>query len=152
MARAPFNVLVYPCIKVGDNEFEYAILRRSDSPLWQGIAGGGEDDELPLDTAQREALEEAGIPLESPFIRLDTASSVPVTVFREDFHWGDNLYVIPQICFGVLVNNKNILLSAEHTEYKWLKYQDARNLLRFDGDRTALWELDRRLRGLGPRD
>lgn len=151
MPRAPFNVLVYPCIKVSDNEFEYALLRRSDAPLWQGIAGGGEDDELPLDTAQREALEEAGIPLESIFIRLDTASSVPVTVFREDFHWGDSVYVIPQICFGVLVKTRKILLSAKHTEYKWLKYQDAHNLLRFDGDRTALWELDRRLRGLGPR-
>jgi dATP pyrophosphohydrolase len=60
--------------------------------------------------------------------------------------------VIHQICFGVLVKTRQISLSREHTEYRWLKYQDAYKLLRFDGDRTALWELDRRLRELGPRD
>lgn len=153
MARAPFNVLVYPCIKVSDGEFEYAIFKRSDSPLWQGIAGGGEGIELPLETARRECFEEAGIPSESSFIQLTTASSVPVTVFRrEAIHWGNEVYVIPQYSFGVVVETKVILLSAEHTEYRWLKYQDALNLLRFDGDRTALWELDRRVRGLGPRD
>ena len=151
MARAPFNVLVYPCIKVGDNEFEYAILRRSDAPLWQGIAGGGEDNETPPETAKRETFEETGIPAESQFIQLDTASSVPVTVFHVDY-WSDKLYVITQHSFGVMVKTKDILLSEEHTEYRWLKYKDAYNLLRFDGDRTALWELDRRLRGLGPRD
>src|SRR3990172_11058022 len=41
MTRAPFNALVYPCIKVGDNEFEYALLKRSDLGFWQGVAGGG---------------------------------------------------------------------------------------------------------------
>lgn len=152
MARAPFNVLVYPCIKVGDNEFEYAILRRADAPLWQGIAGGGEDKETPSETARRETLEETGISIESPFIRLTTASSVPVNVFADSYLWGDEVYVITQHSFGVLVKTKDILLSEEHTEYRWLKYKDAYNLLRFDGDRTALWELDRRLRGLGPRD
>ena len=152
MARLPFNVLVYPCIKIGDGEFEYAIFKRSDSPLWQGIAGGGEEIEGPLETARRESFEEAGIPLDSSFVQLSTASSVPVTVFREDFHWGDNIYVIPQVCFGVMVTTKEISLSSEHTEYRWLRYDDARSLLRFDGDKTALWELNRRLRGLGPRD
>ena len=152
MARAPYNVLVYPCIKVADNEFEYALLKRSDAGFWQGVSGGGEGKETALETARRETREETGIPVESPIIQLDTASSVPVTVFMEDFHWGDKIYVIPQICFGVLVKVKDILLSQEHTEYRWLKYKDAYTLLRFDGDRTSLWELDRRLRGLGPRD
>ena len=152
MARLPFNVLVYPCIKAGDEEFEYAIFKRADSPLWQGIAGGGEGIEGPLETARRESFEEAGIPLDSSFVQLSTASSVPVTVFSDSYLWGDEIYVIPQLSFGVLVQTREILLSAEHTEYRWLKYDDARSLLRFDGDRTALWELDRRLRGLGPRD
>ena len=152
MARAPFNVLVYPCIKVGDNEFEYALLKRSDHHFWQGVAGGGEDKETPLEAAHRESFEEAGIPSESSFIQLDTAEPVPVTVFGDSYLWGDRIYVIPQHSFGVLLSTKNILLSAEHTEYKWLKYLDARNLLSFDGDRTALWELDRKVRGLGPRD
>ena len=61
MARAPFQVLVYPYRKIDDNEYEYALLKRSDAGWWQAIAGGGEDDETPIETAKREAYEEAGI-------------------------------------------------------------------------------------------
>ncbi|HEY5728739.1 MAG TPA: hypothetical protein VIS72_01715 [Anaerolineales bacterium] len=31
---------------------EYALLMRADEGFWQGIAGGGEDDEYPLETAR----------------------------------------------------------------------------------------------------
>ena len=152
MVRAPFNVLVYPYIEVGVNEFEYALLRRSDLGIWHGVAGGGEENETPLETARRETYEETGIPVESLFIQLDTVAPVPVTEFSDSHLWGEDVYVIPQYSFGVLVKNRQIVLSQEHTEYKWLKYQDAYNLLKFDDSKTALWELDRRLRGLGPRD
>lgn len=46
---------------------------------------------------------------------------------------------------------EGILLSHEHPEYRWIGYDDARRLLGYDGDRTALWELHQRLRGHGPR-
>jgi hypothetical protein len=49
MARALFNVFVFPYRRAGD-EFKYALLRRSDAGFWQGISGGGEDDETPLET------------------------------------------------------------------------------------------------------
>jgi len=59
--------------------------------------------------------------------------------------------VIPMYCFGVEVTDRSLVLSHEHTEYRWLKYEEADNLMKYDGNKTALWELDRRLRGLGPR-
>ena len=152
MPRAPFNVLVYPYIKSHPNGLEYALFRRSDHGFWQGVAGGGEDNETPLEAARRETHEEAGIPVASPFIQLDTVAPVPVTEFNDSHLWGDDVYVIPQYCFGVLVNDRRIVLSHEHIEYRWLQYHDALNLLRFDDNKTALWELDRKLRGLGPRD
>jgi ADP-ribose pyrophosphatase YjhB (NUDIX family) len=37
----------------------YAVFKRTDGGCWQGIAGGGEKGETPLQAAQREALEEA---------------------------------------------------------------------------------------------
>ena len=151
MARAPFNVLVFPYRKVADDEFEYALLKRADAGFWQGVSGGGEDDETPLEAAKRETFEEAGVPPDSPFIRLDTVEPVPVTEFRDSYLWGEDVFVIPQHCFGVLVEDSGLVLSSEHTEYRWLKYEEARRLLEYDGNKTALWELDKRLRGRGPR-
>jgi dATP pyrophosphohydrolase len=151
MPRAPFQVLVYPYHRVGENDFVYALFKRSDAGYWQAIAGGGEDNETPLEAAKRETFEEAGIARESDFIQLDTIESVPVTEFSNSHLWGNELYVIPQYCFGVLTKEEAIVLSHEHSEYRWLTYQEAAAMVKFDGNRTALWELDRRLRGKGPR-
>ena len=48
--------------------------------------------------------------------------------------------------------DRRLVLSHEHTAVRWMGYEDAHRLAHFDGNKTALWELDRRLRGLGPRD
>lgn len=123
-------------------------MKRSDAGYWQAIAGGGEDSETPLEAAKREAYEEAGISADSDFLQLDTVVPVPVIEFRDSYLWGDDVYVIPQYCFGVLVKDSRIVLSREHTEYTWLTYEEAYNLVKYDGNKTALWELDKRLRGL----
>lgn len=152
MPRAPFQVLVYPYRRANDGNFEYALFKRSDAGYWQAIAGGGEDAETPLEAARREAFEEAGLPLDSDFIQLDTRESIPVTEFQDNHLWGDQVFVIPQYCFGVLVQERLIVLSSEHSAYRWLAFQPAYDLVRFEGNRTALWELDKRLQGKGPRD
>jgi dATP pyrophosphohydrolase len=152
MARAPFQVLVYPYRPASRGSFEYALLSRSDAGWWQGVAGGGEDNETPLDAAHRETHEETGIRQEAPFIQLDTVAPVPVTEFRDSYLWGEKVYVIPQYYFGVLAADSLIAISREHTEYQWLAYKEARNLMKYETDKTALWELDRKLWRLGPRD
>jgi dATP pyrophosphohydrolase len=151
MARAPFQVLVYPYRKLEHGTYEFALLRRADAGFWQGIAGGGEDGESALDAARRETWEEAGLPVESSFLRLDTVEPAPVIEFRDSYLWGEERFVIPQYCFGVLVEHRELALSPEHTEYRWLAYEAARDLLKYDGNKTALWELHQRLQGRGPR-
>ncbi|NIM95875.1 MAG: NUDIX domain-containing protein [Anaerolineales bacterium] len=152
MPRAPFQVLVFPYRKVGDAEFEYAILRRADEGYWHVVAGGGQDDEVPLEAARRETQEETGLPDDSTFTPLDTVMSIPVTEFGDGHIWGDDVYVIPCYCFGVLVEDKEITLSREHSEYRWVKFEEAHRVIRYEGNKVAFWELDRRLRGLGPVD
>jgi dATP pyrophosphohydrolase len=150
MARAPFQVLVYPYRKTDEGGFEYALLKRTDEGYWQGIAGGGEDEEYPLEAARREAFEESGIPPGSEFIQLDTIDFVPVTEFKDGHLWGDDIFVIPQYCFGVIAQDFQIVISHEHTEYKWFSYDEACRMIKYDGNKTALWELDKRLKGKGP--
>lgn len=151
MARAPFEVLVYPYRRKSNGQIEYALMRRSDEGYWQAIAGGGEGEEKPLEAAKRETYEESGIPPTSEFMQLDTVEPVPVIAFRDSHIWGDNVYVIPQYCFGVTSQDIQIVISHEHTEYKWFSYEEAYQLIKFDGNKTALWELDKRLKGKGPR-
>ncbi|NUQ36440.1 MAG: NUDIX pyrophosphatase [Caldilineales bacterium] len=151
MARAPFQVLVYPYRRKSNGQIEYALMKRSDEGYWQAIAGGGENDEKPLETAKRETYEESGILPTSEFMQLDTIEPVPVIEFRDSHLWGDTVYVIPQYCFGVTAQNIQIAISHEHTEYKWFTYEEAYQLMKFDGNKTALWELDKRLKGKGPR-
>ena len=38
-----------------------------------------------------------------------------------------------------------IVLSAEHTEVRWLSFDDAHELAEYDSNKTALWELDQGL-------
>lgn len=151
MSRAPFQVLVYPYRRVIEDGFEFAVFKRTDTDYWQAIAGGGEDIETPLEAARREAAEEAGIAPDSEFIQLDSIESIPVIEFSNSYLWGDDVYVIPQYCFGVLVREEIMVLSHEHSEYRWLRYQEAYDMVKFDGNRTALWELNKRLHGKGPR-
>ena len=47
--------------------------------------------------------------------------------------------------FGVRLDDQIIALSGEHTEYQWVTYEEAVKLLRWDSNRTALWELNERL-------
>lgn len=151
MARAPFNVLVFPYWQTGAHEFAYALLKRADAGFWQGVSGGGEDEEIPLEAAKREVVEETGLQPTAAFILLDTVEYVPVIEFGASYLWGEDVYVIPQYCFGMRAVSRELKLSHEHTDYRWLAYEEARRLLKYDGNKTALWELDKRLKGCGPR-
>jgi len=74
-----------------------------------------------------------------------------VTQFKDSHLWGEGVYVIPQYCFGLLAQNEKIRLSREHTEYRWLNYSEADLLIKYEEDKTALWELNKRLKRKGPR-
>ena len=54
--------------------------------------------------------------------------------------------MIPEYCFAVKLTDEEIKLSGEHTEYSWERYSSARGMLKYAGNRTALWELDEKIR------
>lgn len=142
--RLPVQVLVIPFVHVS-SVLHFALFRRSDAGYWQFIAGGAEVGEKPIDAAKREANEEAGISISSPFIQLDTLCSVPANIFNDWKSWPANTYVVNEYSFGVELNSKELLLSDEHTDFQWVSYDEALRLLKWDSNRTALWELNQRL-------
>lgn len=145
MSREPFQVLVLPYRATPGGSREYAVFRRSDDFQWQGVAGGGEEGESPLDAAERELLEESGLGSESPLFQLDTRDTVPAQIFAAWSQWPTGTYVIPQYFFAVDCGGRAIRLSEEHTAFCWVPYEQAQRLLRYDSNRTALGELEARL-------
>ncbi|MGZ9583764.1 NUDIX hydrolase [Paenibacillus marinisediminis] len=146
MARSPFQILVFPYIKKNDSdEYLFAIFRRSREGYWQGIAGGGEEGESILEAAKREAYEEAGILNINKYIELNSSSMHSVIDVVGSFLWGPDIYVIPEYCFGVELEVQDIFLSNEHKEFMWVTYEEAREMLKWDSNKTALWELNQRL-------
>jgi dATP pyrophosphohydrolase len=146
MARAPYQVLVIPYWIVDGCPTRYAVLKREQSTggYWQWIAGGGESGESPLEAAQREAFEEAGIEPTRPYCSLQSQFMIPVPDVC-GFLWGEDIILIPEYCFGVAVSSDSIQISGEHTEFQWLTYSEAMGILRWDSNRIALWELNHRL-------
>jgi len=142
--RAEFQVLIIPFIIDKQNNFKVAVFKRIDGDYWQFIAGGGERNETILEAARREAYEEAAIAKDSKYFKLDTMAMIPRTYFHEHVNRKD-LYVIPEYCFGVLLKDKKLSLSSEHSEYSWLIYEEAINCLKYDSNKTALWELKERI-------
>ena len=143
--RAAFQVLVLPYREVTEG-FEYALFRRADAAYWQGVAGGGEAGESPLRAAWRETFEEAGLTGDLEFVALDARATVPVVYVTGEFTWGPKVLVIPEFAFGVRAVEDGFTLSDEHTEYGWFTVDGATKAVRWDSNRTALWELDHRLR------
>lgn len=136
-------MIVLPYIATSGG-FLYALFKRKDLGFWQAISGGGEDEETPIQTAKREAFEEAKIDVSSQFIKLDSMTTIPV-VDVGSYKWPAGVLVLPEYSFGVEVSSKDLTISEEHSAYKWLSYEKAKALLKYDSNKSALWELDHRL-------
>ncbi|MCL2315462.1 MAG: NUDIX pyrophosphatase [Actinomycetia bacterium] len=147
VGRQPVQVLVMP-YAVAPGHVSYGVLRRADGGQWQGVAGGADGVETPLEAATRETGEELGL-VGAEFRVLDARASVPADCFAGWERWltlDPPVYVVPEHAFAVLVPDPHrIVLSREHDAILWLPYGDARRLLTWDSNRTALWELRQRL-------
>ncbi len=144
--RAPYQTLTILYKEEHDKIF-YAIFYRITHPIWQFISGGGEEGESIFETVIREISEETSIKIDKKqILKLDSKSSIPVVNITGDYTWGKDVYVVPEYTFAVYVKDLNIKLSNEHKEFKWVTYKEAMEKLKYDSNKTALWELNERLR------
>lgn len=147
MARQPKQVHIF-LYRERNNAFEYAIFQRADMPFcWQGVCGGLEDEETPEEGARRELFEEAGIAERLPLIQLESVSFLPADIFSPEQLkiWGDDVVVIPMFFF-VMPFGGEIKLSEEHSDVKWLSFEEADRLVYYHDQKTALYELNEKLR------
>ena len=143
--RKPFQVLAFPFKKL-QNRIEYLVLRRNDSGAWQGVAGGGEGEETPAEAASRELFEEVGLS-GGRLTELDSLAHIPVVDITGEFTCGKETLVIPEHAFAYEARpDDQAKLSDEHVEFRWEEYDIARDLLEWDSNKTALWEIRERIR------
>ena len=143
--RIPKQVLIIP-YRIINNEIQYCIFKRKDLNTWQWISGGAEDfDSDILETAKREFYEETGID-DVEIKKLELETKIPVVNIVKNFIWGKDIFYAEEYAFSADINNKQIKLSDEHEEYKWLSCEEAKKLLKYDSNKSALWELDVKLK------
>ena len=145
--RLPYQTLTI-LYKKSNNKILYAIFYRNSHPIWQFISGGGEDNETPFETVIREIKEETLLTIERKRVKqLDSRTTIPVLNITGRYTWGPDVYVIPEYAFSVeIIRDDNIQLSNEHKEYKWVEYDEAMNKLKYDSNKTALWELNEKIK------
>lgn len=80
-------------------------------------------------------------------MELKSMCYIPTNIFPKMhlYNWPEDTYVVPEYAFGFECTEE-IKLSHEHTECMWLSYQDVYEKLRWDSNRTALYEPNCRLR------
>lgn len=144
--REPYQILAIP-YRIVDGTPLFCIFRRADSNIWQFIAGGVENGETQFEAAKRETIEEIGVEPKD-IKQLTCIAYVPAEVIDESKrqHWDKNTYVIPEYSFAFECDSEP-LLSKEHTEYKWLTYDEARKLLQWDSNKVAMYEINSIIKG-----
>jgi len=115
-----------------DNDPSFLILKRNHNKiyehLWQGVAGKIEKGETAWQTAIRELKEETGLDPYRMFIADHISKFYEVK--------GDRINLVP--VFGIEVNSKDVILSEEHIEYKWVNFNEARDILAWNGQKEGL--------------
>ena len=79
-------------------------------------------------------------------VALDSMATMPKYHFNGSDAWGEKVFVVPEYCFAIDVGPHELVLSEQHTEARWVSYREANDLLKWDSNRCALWELSQRIR------
>ena len=133
MANIFSNLVEAHVFRETKNGIEFLLLKRSETEiypgLWQMVSGKIHEGEKAFETALREIKEETGL-IPNKFW---TAPNVNSFYYPE----GDYISMLP--VFAALVeSNSEVKISDEHTEYKWTKPAEAKEMLAWVGQRNSV--------------
>ena len=112
---------------------EFLLIKRSEKEiypgLWQMVSGSVEKGEKAYETALREIMEETGVIVVKLFV-LPAINSFysPQT---------DKIIFLP-VFLSKTIQNSEVKLSDEHTEYGWFKPEKAKEMLSWPGQKKSI--------------
>ena len=127
------NLIEAHIFREQNGELEFLLLKRSPEQyypnLWQMVSGKIKEDETAYKTALREIREETRL----------TPEKFWVAPTVNSFYSPDKDYICLLPVFVAKVNyNSEVKLSNEHTEYKWVTPEEAKQMLAWDGQRKSI--------------
>jgi 8-oxo-dGTP pyrophosphatase MutT (NUDIX family) len=114
-------------------DFEFLLLKRSADRgnFWNVVNGTLEFEESIKMCRDRELFEEAGI---------ENVLSWSDEINRFNFAYkGESIMVIAYS--AEVAANQRVIINDEHAEYRWVCFEDALNMLKFDDDKNGLRKL-----------
>jgi dATP pyrophosphohydrolase len=110
------------------------------SLYWQSPRGGIEQNETPPDAALKETREETGI--ENPLKFIDLEHTHRFDYIKPDPQTGKQpVTTVIEYSFAVETDREDIVLSDEHTEYRWMTPDESMKVFDFEGNRQAVIRL-----------
>ncbi len=127
------NLIEAHIFREQNGKLEFLLLKRSPKQyypnIWQMVTGKIKENELAYQTALREIKEETSL----------TPENIWVAPTVNSFYSPDKDYICLLPVFAAKVKfDSEVKLSKEHTEYKWLSPEEAKNLLAWDGQRKSV--------------
>ena len=127
------NLIETHIFRETDNGIVFLLLKRGENHIfpsvWQMVSGKIKDNEKAFETTLRELKEETNL------VPLKMWVTPKVNSFYSS--QTDSICLIP--VFAVLVKkDSRVIISNEHSEYKWVTPAEAKKLLAWDGQRKAV--------------
>ena len=123
-------------VKEINNTYHVLLLKRSSHTLnniWCYIGGSIEDGETAVEAAYREIREETGI------TELELYSS---NQFDQIFSPHENYIYIAPVFVGFVQNNQPVILNDEHSEYQWIPFEKAKEVVSLPGNEEVLQSIE----------
>jgi len=121
-----------------NGKIQYLLLKRIEEGFWQPVTGGIEEGETKIEALKREVREETGIKNIVGIMK-----EIHYDEFRDFFKREGCQRLIKEFAFGVEVSsNDKIVMSREHSEYRWCGFEEALKLLKWEGNKEALEKLN----------
>jgi len=127
------NLIEAHIFRERDGKLEFLSLKRSPEQyypnLWQMVSGKIKENETAYQSAIREIKEETGL----------TPEKLWVAPTVNSYYSPDNDYICLLPVFAAKVNYEScVQISNEHTEYKWVSPEEAKQLLAWEGQRKSV--------------
>ena len=127
------NLVEVHIFRETENAIEFLLLKRAEDQIypavWQMISGKIKENEKAFETSLRELKEETNL---TP-LKMWIAPKVNSFYSSQT----DSICLIPVFAVRVEKDSK-VMISDDHSEYKWVTSAEAKRLLAWDGQRKAV--------------